>query len=188
MQQEMADVAVTVVDPGPVHRASHACHFSDQGALEAWLRWLPAPVDAEVFEADGRCQFLRDDERVLGSRVAATFAVGHGGHGRHAGLMQALDGPPLLAGSQHRQFCRQQVLGHFAPADTPVDLDEIAAPLDLGTQGAAAFQLAVHLPLQALDFGKRIAPGPQPLEGFSQYQFHSRPWARITSAACCGML
>ncbi|MCY1457190.1 hypothetical protein D9M71_744580 [compost metagenome] len=67
-----------------------------------------------------------------------------------------------------------------------MDLDEVATPVDFGTQGAAAFQFAIDLALQALDLDEGVLAGPEGLEGFVQLQLHGRS-CRITSAACCGM-
>ncbi|MCY1435629.1 hypothetical protein D9M71_517310 [compost metagenome] len=187
MQQEMADIAVAVVDPGAVHGAGHARDFVDQRPFQAHRRRVAQPVDAEVFEADGRRQLLGDDEGMLLCGIAATLAEGHGGHGRHAGLVQALDGRPLLPGAEHGRPGGQQVLGDFAPADATVDLDEVAASLDFGTQGPPPLQFAVDLSLQRLHFGESVATGPEALEGLFQHKLHGRS-ARITSAACCGML
>ncbi|MDT4850603.1 hypothetical protein FQZ97_847560 [compost metagenome] len=187
MQQEMTDIAVAVIDPGAMHGTGHSRHFADQRPLQARWRRVAQPVDAEILEADGRRQLLGDDEGMLLRGIAATFAEGHGGHGRYAHLVQTLDGRPLLPGAEHGRLGGQQVLDDLAPADTAVDLDEIAAPLDLGTQGPAPFQLAVDLPLQRLHFGEGVTPGPEALEGFLQDKLHGRS-ARITSAACCGML
>ncbi|MCY1439137.1 hypothetical protein D9M71_553580 [compost metagenome] len=125
---------------------------------------------------------------MLPGRIAATLAVSDGGHGRHPDFMQALDRPPFLAGAEHRQLGSEQVLEDLAPANAAVDLDEVATPFDFSTQGATAFQLAVHLALQALHGIEGIAPGPQAFERLGQYQFHLRSGARITSAACSGML
>lgn len=149
-----------MVDACAVHHAGHARHFSDQRVLEPGLRRLLDPVDAEIFKADRGRQFFGDDERVLCGRVAAFLAIGHGGHGRNADLMQAIDRPPLLTCAEHGQFGGQQVLEHFAPANAPVDFDKETTPVDLSTQRASAFQLAVNLAFQTLDFGERIAPGP----------------------------
>ncbi|MNG05955.1 hypothetical protein D3C84_891720 [compost metagenome] len=120
-------------------------------------------------------------------RIAATLAESHGSHGRHAHLMQALDGRPLLAGAEHGRLGGEQVLDDLAPADAAMDLDEVAPALHLGAQGAAAFQLAIDLALQRLHLGEGVAPGPEALEGFLQHELHGRS-ARITSAARCGML
>ncbi len=144
------------------------------------------PVQAELFKVGGRRQFFGDDKRMLRRRVAAALAVGHGGHGRHTDFGQTLNGVPLLTRTKHRQFGGEQVLDDLAPANTAVDLDEIAAPIDFGAQRAAAFQLAINLALQSLDGNERIATGPQAFKGFSQYQLHGRA-ARMMSAACCGM-
>ena len=125
---------------------------------------------------------------MLRGRIAAALAIGNGGHGGYADFVQAIDRLPLLTGAQYWQFGGHQVFGHFTPADTPVNLDEIATTLDFGTQRAPTFELAINLTVQTLDFGERIAPIPEAFERLSKDQFH--PWcsARITSAACCGML
>ncbi|MNM57030.1 hypothetical protein D3C81_682170 [compost metagenome] len=177
-----------MVDPGAVHAAGHLRHFGDQRALEAWRGRLLDPVDAEIFQADGRRQLLGDDERMLGGRVAAALTIGDCGHGRHADFVQALDGLPFLAGTQHRQLGAEQVLEDLAPADAAVDLDEKALASHFGTQRAAPFQLAIDLALQRLHGIEGITPGPQALERFGQYQLHADSCPRITSAACCGML
>ncbi|MNJ71701.1 hypothetical protein D3C77_682730 [compost metagenome] len=59
-----------------------------------------------------------------------------------------------------------------------MNLDEVAAPIDLGTQRAAAFQLAVDLAFEALDLGEDILAPPQALEGFGEDQLHGGPSAR----------
>ncbi|MNZ78205.1 hypothetical protein D3C78_967700 [compost metagenome] len=186
MQQEVADVAVAVVDSGAVHGAEHLGDPLDQRTLEARLGRRVAPVAAEVFQADGGRQLLGDDERVLGGRIAATLAEGHGGHGRHAGRGEALDGGPLLGGAEHRQLGAEQVLDDFAPADAAVDLDEVAAPGHFGAQGAAAFQLAVDLPFEALDLGEGVTAGPQALERLGEDQLHRSAPAGANSFACRG--
>ncbi|MCY1179267.1 hypothetical protein D9M73_196590 [compost metagenome] len=125
---------------------------------------------------------------MLRGRVAATLAIGDCGHGRHTHLVQALDGLPLLAGTEHRQLGGEQVLENLAPADATVDLDEKALASHFGAQRAAPFQLAIDLALQRLHGVEGITPGPQAFEGFGQYQLHAVFCPRITSAACCGML
>ncbi|MOA00225.1 hypothetical protein D3C78_1195770 [compost metagenome] len=181
----MADVAVAVVDPGAVHAADHRGDPLDQRALEPRLGRGGEPVEAEVFQADGGRQFLGDDERVLGRRIAAALAEGHGGHGRHAGRGEALDGGPLLGGAEHRQLGAEQVLDDLAPADAAVDLDEVAAPGDFGAQGAAAFQLAVDLAVEALDLGEGVLALPQRLEGFGEDQLHGSLLVGWTTAQPC---
>ena len=91
--------------------------------------------------------------------------------------MQTLKRAPLLTGTEYRRLGGDQVLGDLAPADAAVDLDEVAAPVDFGTQGAAAFQLAVDLALQLLDFDEGILGVPKRFEGFSENQLcrHARP-------------
>lgn len=187
VQQEVADVAVAVVDPGAVHGADHLRHLGDQRTLQARLGWRLQPIQREDFQIDGRRQFLGDDEGVLCGRIAAALAIRHRGHGSHPGLMQALQGTLLLARPQHRKLGTEQVLDDLAPADAAVDLHEIAATFDLSAQRAAALQLAVDLALQAFDFGERVLAGPEGLEGLVQFELHARS-RRIRSAACCGML
>ncbi|MCY1438364.1 hypothetical protein D9M71_545580 [compost metagenome] len=109
---------------------------------------------------------------MLARRIAAALAIGHRGHGRHRGLVQTLQGLLLLAGAEHRQLGGAEVLDDLAPADATVDLDEVAAPVDLGTQGAAAFQFAVDLALQALDLDEGVLAGPEGFEGFVQLELH----------------
>ena len=188
VQQEVADVAVAMVDPSAVHHAGHACHFGDQRVLEFGLRRLFDPVEAEVFEADGGRQLFSDDERVLRGRVAALFAIGDGRHGRYADFMQALDRTPFLARPEYWQLGGQQVFEDFTPANATVNFHKETTPVDFSTQGTSTFQLAVYLAFQTLDFGERIASGPQAFERFGKNQFHRCCSARITSAACCGML
>ena len=124
---------------------------------------------------------------MLPRRIADALAVGDRGHGRYAGLVQAPDGLPLLARAEHRELGGEQVLGDLAPADATVDLDEVAAPVDLGAQGAAPLQFAVDLALQRLHRLERVAPAPQALERLFQHQPHEAS-PRIRSAARCGML
>ncbi|MNJ51151.1 hypothetical protein D3C77_464480 [compost metagenome] len=171
-----------------MHHPGHARHFSNQCTLQAHWRWLLDPVDTEVFEADGWRQFFSNNERMLRGRIAAALAIGHRSHGRYANFMQTRNRLPFLASAQHWQLGSEQVLEDLTPADATVDLDEVATPLDFGAQGATAFKLAVYLALQALHGIECIAPSPQALERLGQYQFHLRSWARITSAACSGML
>ena len=114
--------------------------------------------------------------------IAAALAVGHGGHGRYADFVQALDRPPLLACTEYRSLDGEQILDYLAPADTAVNLDEVAAPLDLGAQRAAAFQFAVDLAFEALDLREGILAPPQGLEGFGEDQLHGAPSAgRVTT-------
>src|SRR5690606_13378488 len=113
-----------------------------------------------------------DNKRMLRRRIAAPLAIRHGGHGWHADFFQARNGFPFLARAQHRQFGSNQILGDFAPADAAMDLDEIPAPLNFGAQGAPTFEFAIHLTVQTLDFGERIASGPKRLEWFSKEQLH----------------
>src|SRR5690606_8538110 len=98
-----------------------------------------------------------------------------------------IDRLPLLVGAEHRLFQGRPVLEYFPPAHAPVDLDEVALPVHFGTQGAARFQLAKHFALEFLHFNEGVAPGPEALEWFVQYQGHARS-PRITSAARSGML
>ncbi len=162
VQQEVADVAVAVIDPGAVHAADHLRHFGDQRALEARLPAAAGPSSrVQLLEVGGRRQLLGDDEGVLRRRIAAALAIGHRGHGRHAGLGQALDRPSTPGRRRApAALAREQVLDDLAPADAAVDLDEVAAPVDLGAQGAAPFQLAVDLALQGLHVGEGILVRP----------------------------
>ena len=98
----MAQVAVTVVDAAAVHRAHGTRQLKGQGMLDGRHGRLLDPVQGQVFQADDGGQFLGDDERVLVGRVAAFFTERHGGHGRYAKRLQALDRHPLLARAQHR--------------------------------------------------------------------------------------
>ncbi|MNC53530.1 hypothetical protein D3C75_1029490 [compost metagenome] len=125
---------------------------------------------------------------MLGSRIITALTIGHRSHGRHADFLQALDGLPFLAGAEHRQLGGEQVLEDLAPADATVDLHEKPVPAHFSAQGTASFELTVNLALQAFDFGERIASGPKALERFGKNQLHRCCSARITSAACCGML
>ncbi|MCY1186957.1 hypothetical protein D9M73_278790 [compost metagenome] len=86
--------------------------------------------------------------------------------------MQALQGAQLLPRAKHWQLGGGQVLDDFAPTDAAVDLDEVAAPVDFGTQGAAAFQFAIDLALQALDLDEGVLAGPEGFEGFVQLELH----------------
>src|SRR5690606_41916777 len=74
-----------------------------------------------------------------------------------------------------------QVLGDLTPADAAVNLDEVAATVDLGTQGATAFQLAVDLPFQVLDFDEGVLVAPEGFKGFSENQLHA---ASLQEPAC----
>jgi hypothetical protein len=68
-----------------------------------------------------------------------------------------------------------------------VDLDEKPVAVDFGAQRAAAFQLAVDLALQASTSANGSRPAHRLLNGSASISF-MRCSARITSAACCGML
>ena len=52
VQQEVADVAVAVIDPGAVHHAGHACHFGNQRDCYIchFLLHTDKPVTAEDFK------------------------------------------------------------------------------------------------------------------------------------------
>ncbi|MNZ97915.1 hypothetical protein D3C78_1171800 [compost metagenome] len=125
---------------------------------------------------------------MLVGRVAAPLAISDGGHGGHAGFLQTLDRPPFLARAQNRQLGGEQVLEDLTPANTTVNFHEKPVPAHFSAQGTASFELTVNLTLQAFDFGERIASGPKALERFGKNQLHRCCSARITSAACCGML
>jgi len=68
-----------------------------------------------------------------------------------------------------------------------MDLDEVATPFDLGTQGAATFQFTVDLPFERLYGFESVPAGLQALERLSENQLHAHLEARITSAAFFGI-
>ena len=72
--------------------------------------------------------------------------------------MQPLNRAPLLTSAKHWRLGREQIFGDLAPADATVDLNEVSASLYLGTQRAAAFQLAVDLTVETLDFYEGSLP------------------------------
>src|SRR5690606_18770632 len=128
-----------------------------------------------------------DDEGMPSGGIGTALAEGHRGHGRHAGMGQRVDCLPFLIGTQHRFLQGGPVLEYFPPADAPVNLDEIALPVDLGTQGTARIECAEDLASQAFHLGDGTAAGRECLERFFQNwcHFSSR---RITPAARSGML
>ena len=104
-----------------------------------------------------------------------SLAIGHRGHGRHADFLEALYGSPFLAGAKHRRLGREQVLGNLSPADAAMNLDEVTAPGNLGTQRAATFQFPVDLALQTLDLFEGVLALPQAFEWLGQHQAHGAP-------------
>ena len=80
-----------MINPGAVHAADHLRHLANQRTLELDRRRLLEPVEAEVFQTDGRRQLFGDDKRMLLRRIAAAGAESHGRHGRYADLGQTFD-------------------------------------------------------------------------------------------------
>jgi len=78
--------------------------------------------------------------------------------------VQPLDRSPFLARTKDGRLCRKQILGDFRPTDATVDLDEVTLPVDFGTQRASPLQLAVHLPVETLDFDERVRAVPEAFE------------------------
>src|SRR5690606_10572991 len=109
-------------------------------------------------------------------------------HGGHAGGGQPLDGRPFLAGTQNGGLQGEEILEDLPPANAAMDLDEIASPRDLGAQGAAPLQFAVHLTLQTLHFDEGILASPEGFEGFAEKQFHHYSGRRRAQGRCARMM